>query len=207
MSAISARALSCLRPMLDRMVGTISSCGFESGDRFVVGRWDRSPVGRTIDVMWARPDGTRVLLAPDDATARFVTSVYEFDDVRVVPFDEPEDRAPSSLHVVAGPLSLRLGAGRPVLWLPPRPLWFTRWVEAPIAVAVMGVRPFGTSPTGVQEWYQARSMRLVRTAVASLDGVDLGATRPIRPACGFGFSEPPRRPSIVAVRPTLLRPR
>lgn len=188
------------------MVGTIASCGFASGDRFVVGRWDRSPVGRTIDVMWARPDGHRVLLAPDDRMASFVTSVYEFDEVRVVAFDETTRRRPDRVSLTAGALALDLRAGRPVLWLPPRPLWFTRRVEAPIAAAVMGVRTWGTSPTGVQEWYQARSMRLVVDATASVDGVDLGARRPIEPACGFGFSEAPRRPSIVAVRPTLQRP-
>lgn len=188
------------------MVGTISSCGFESGDRFVVGRWDRSPVGRTIDVMWAQPDGRRVLLAPDQRTADFVTAVYGFDDVRVVSFEEPSGREPNELHVVAGPVALRFGGGRPWLVLPPRPRWFTRRVEAPIAAALLGVHTWGVSPTGVQEWYQARSMRFVRTATASIDGRDLGARRPLDPACGFGFSEAPRWPTIVAVRPTLERP-
>jgi hypothetical protein len=49
-------------------------------------------------------------------------------------------------------------------------------------------------------------MRFVRTATASIDGRDLGARRPLDPACGFGFSEAPRWPTIVAVRPTLERP-
>jgi hypothetical protein len=42
--------------------GTISNVAFASGDRFVVGQWARSPIGPMNDVMWARPDGTRVLL-------------------------------------------------------------------------------------------------------------------------------------------------
>ena len=188
------------------MRGTISSCGFASGDRFVVGRWDRSPVGRTIDIMWARPDGHRVLLAPDERTAAFVTAVYAFDEVRVVPFVEHGGRRPDGVDVTAGPLRLELRAGAPLLWIPPRPLWFTRRIEAPIAAALMRVHTWGVSPTGVQEWYQARTMRLVRHASASVDGRDLGARRPLDPACGFGFSESPRWPSVVAVRPSLEWP-
>ena len=85
--------------------------------------------------MWAQPDGRRVLLAPDHRTADFVTAVYGFDDVRVVPFEEPSGREPNELHVVAGPVALRFVGGRPWLLLPPRPRWFTRRVEAPIAAA------------------------------------------------------------------------
>lgn len=188
-----------------RMRGTISSCGFRSGDRFVVGRWDRSPIGPTVDVMWARPDGTRVLLAPDERTARYVTSVYEFDETEVVPFDVGA-ASPSELHLTAGPLRLRLNAGPRVLWLPPRPLWVTRWLERPVARALMGVQTWGRSPTGVEEWYQARSCRWVHSAAAELDGHDLGESRPLSPACRFGFSESPRRPSIVEVAPALRGP-
>jgi hypothetical protein len=183
------------------MQGTISSAGFASGDRFVVGNWSVSPIGPTVDVMWARPDGTRILLAPDERTIAFVTSVYEFDSTEVVEFDVVADDR--SIQLRAGPLDLDLEAGRAALWLPPRPLWFTRWLERPVAYGLLGVRTWGTSPTGVQEWYQARACRFVRTASASLDGTDLGALAPIDPPCRFGFSESPRRPSIVAVRPTL----
>jgi hypothetical protein len=183
------------------MQGTISSCGFATGDRFVVGAWQRSPIGATVDVMWATPDGTRVLLAPDDQTADFVTSVYAFDEVRVVPVEAVA--RPRSLELRAGPLDLRLRADGIGFRLPPRPLWFTRWVERPGAWTLMRVRTWGTSPTGVQEWYQARACRFVTEGAASLDGVDLGAVAPLRPACGFGFSESPARPSIVEVRPTL----
>ncbi len=70
----------------------------------------------------------------------------------------------------------------------------------------MGVRTYGVSPTGVREWYRARSYRRVVAGSASVAGADLGPLRPIDPRCGFGFSEPPRRPSIVAVRPHLQFP-
>ena len=183
------------------MDGTISSCGFTSGDRFVVGSWHRSPVGPTIDVMWAAPDGRRTLLAPDDATADFVTSVYEFDRVEILPIEAIA--TPTSLDLVAGSLDLHLGTGRHSVGLPPRPLWFTRWIERPCAFALLGVRTWGTSPTGVQEWYQARSCRLVTSAWARSGDRDLGRRASLRPACRFGFSESPARPTIVEVRPTL----
>ncbi len=183
------------------MQGTISSCGFESGDRFVVGAWDRSPIGPTVDVMWAAPDGTRTLLAPDEETVDFVTSVYEFDRTDVVAFGTMA--RPDALDLRAGPLRLHLRADGVGFRIPPRPLWFTRWVERPAARLLMDVTTWGTSPTGVQEWYQARACRFVTSATASLDGHDLGARAPLRPACRFGFSESPAMPSIVEVRPTL----
>ena len=193
-----------LAPGLHRMRGTISSSGFASGDRFVVGHWLRSPIGATVDVMWARPDGRRVLLAPDRTTVEFVTAVYDFDETRVVPVSI--DASARHLHLHAGPVELRLHAGRRVLLLPPRPRWFTRAIEGPIARPLLGVHTWGTSPTGVQEWYQARSCRFLVAATGRIDGVELGPMSSLRPACGFGFSESPARPSMVAVRPSLLVP-
>ena len=84
-----------------------------------------------------------------------------------------------------------------------RPAWFTRYVEGPIARATMGVRTYGTSPTGVREWYRADAYRRLVAATGSVDGRDLGAMAPVDPPARFGFSEPPRRPSWVEVRPLL----
>ena len=191
------------------MAGTIASVGFASGDRVVVGRWDRSPLGPMADVMWARPGGERVLLAPSDAVAAFVGAVYRFDRVEVVPFSVTTAVRPVRLAVAAGPLRV-LMEGAPRAWRLPsgrlRPAWFTRGVEAPIARAVMGVRPYGVSPTGVREWYRADAYRRVVRAVGSVDGVDLGPMAPIDPPGGFGFSEPPKHPSMVDVRPLLVDP-
>jgi hypothetical protein len=41
---------------------------------------------------------------------------------------------------------------------------------------------------------------------AAVDGVDLGDLRPVDPPVRFGFSDPPRRPSMVTVRPRLVDP-
>ena len=156
--------------------------------------------------MWARPDGRRVLLADRPGTAAFVSAVYAFDEVRVVPF--AVTRTARSIDVVAGPLevSLRAGTG----WrLPPlalRPAWATRLLEAPVARLAMGVHAYGVSPTGVSEWYRAQAWRPVVAGAATLDGTSLGDLGPVDPPLGVGFSEPPRRPSMVLIRPLLEDP-
>ena len=159
-----------------------------------------------IDVMWARPDGERVLLAPTEPVAAFIASVYRFDRIEVVAVRGFCDG--QRLDVDAGRLSIRLVAGRG--WSLPfaalRPAWWTRFVEGPIARRSMGVRTYGVTPTGVREWYRADRWRPVLTGSATLDGVDLGAIGPVDPPCRFGFSEPPKRPSITTVRPLLEFP-
>jgi hypothetical protein len=189
-------------PALAQLSGTLAASGFESGDRFVIGRWTRSPIGATALVMWSRPDGTRLLLAPDSDAAGFFSAAYEVDDVQVVPFAEVGSMSPSEVHITAGDLRVRLNAGWRVLWLPDRPRWVTRWIERPLFGAVTGVRLWGRSRSGVEEWYQAHSCRFVHSGAAEIDGRDLGGTRPVHPACRFGPCEPPRRPSIIDVDAT-----
>lgn len=186
--------------------GVIGACGFASGDRVVVGHWRASPVGPLSDVMWAAPDGRRTLFAPTTAGADLVTSVYDFDEVRIDPTLQVEGDG-RGLAVTLTDRSVVLRAG-PGWHIPPRhrPLWLTRWVERPIARALMGVETYGVSPRGVEEWYQATAWRPVAEARASIGGDDLGAAGPVDPPCRFGFSEPPRRPSLTEVHPTLRYP-
>lgn len=187
------------------MAGVIASSGFESGDRLVVGHWASSPIGPFTDVMWTAPDGTRTLLSPTARAESFITAVYSFDRTCVV--ELVADGGPGGVDVAAGPVRVRITAGRAWLVLPPwRPAWFTRWIEDPVARATMGVRTFGESPTGVREWYRADRYRPAREARASVDGEDLGAMAALDPPVGVGFTDPPRRPSVVAVRPLLEDP-
>ena len=183
----------------------IVSAGFTSGDRFMVGHWASSPIGPLDDVMWGRPDGERVLLATTEREADFITAVYRFDRVAVVPVRVRS--GPGTFELEAGDVELRVRAG-PGWRLPlrRRPAWFTRWVEGPVARATMGVRTYGTSPTGVRQWYQAERARPVVEASARLAGRDLGPLlRGWDPVRG-GFTEPPRHPSWVEVRPLLEDP-
>ena len=50
--------------------GVVSSVGFASGDRFVIGHWISSPIGAFTDLMWATPDGVRHLRVPSAAPSR-----------------------------------------------------------------------------------------------------------------------------------------
>ncbi len=188
------------------LAGTISNAGFSSGHRFVVGCWEQSPVGPMNDVMWARPDGVRVLLVDRWEAGEFITAVYRFDAVAVMPLSCRTDGA--VLEVAAGDLHITMRAGR--RWPIPlgrlrRRLAF-RPLEGLLARALLGVRTFGVSPTGVREWYRADQYRRVVAAEASLAGRDLGRLVPFHEPAGFGFSEPPRRPSMVRVRPILSDP-
>ena len=187
------------------MAGVIAGAGFASGDRLVVGCWAASPIGPFGDVMWAAPDGRRTLWAPTPAVAEFVGAVYRFDHVEVA--DLQVDGSIAGLTASTADWSLRLDAAGRGFRIPfRRPAWMTRYVEAPVARAWMGVRPYGVSPTGVREWYRADAWRRIVAGSLVVEGLDAGALAPVDPPTGFGFSEPPRRPTITAVRPLLLDP-
>ena len=56
------------------------------------------------------------------------------------------------------------------------------------------------------EWYQTWGWRWVSSGSAQVDGVNLGGPQRFERPVGVGFSEPPPRPSIVAVRVTIELP-
>jgi len=185
--------------------GTISNVAFASGDRFVIGHWERSPIGPMDDVMWARPDGTRVLLVDRPEAERFITAVYRFDAVTVTEICCTARH--NTVEVSAGMVELTLRTGRhiPIPLARLRRLTVFRPVEAALARLLLGVRTYGVSPTGVHEWYRADGYRRVLSAQGWVDGRPLGALVRFEPA-GFGFSEPPRRPAVVRVKPRLDDP-
>lgn len=192
------------RPVRHSMAGLIAGAGFASGDRLVVGHWSITPLGPFGDVMWADPDGRRTLWVPDDRVGDFISAVYEFDAVEVTDLEVAGD--PHHLVARAGWFDLELTGGRARPIPVRRPAWFTRRVEGPIARAVMGVRTYGVSPTGVREWYRADAWHPVTGGHLTVRGEDLGTPGPVRPAAGFGFSEPPEKPTITRVRPLLEDP-
>ena len=183
--------------------GTITHAGFSSGHRFVVGRWFDSPIGPMVDVMWARPDGTRVLLVDRPDAARFITAVYDFDVVEVVALSCVA--GDDTMTVTAGEVRLSVWAGRrwPIPLAGARRRVVFRPLERLVARITLGVSTFGESPTGVYEWYRADAYRRLVAARASLSGADLGRLVPFGAPARFGFSEPPRSPAVVRVRPRL----
>lgn len=159
--------------------------------------------------MWARPDGRRILVAATEEAAAYVSGVYVFDEIVIGRLEVQLEGGRLDLRADAAgtAIELHLWAGRAIVVPWPRPAWFTRWVEGPIARRIFDVRTYGVSPTGVEEWYRAVSYRRLRGGSASIAGADLGALGDIDPPVRFGFSEPPRRPTMVGVHPLLRRPR
>jgi len=181
--------------------GTITSMGLGGGHRLVIGRWPQSPIGPLVDAMWATPENERVLLVGSQEGADFISSIYEFDSVRVGPLTVTGDTTITQMEGHGFVVEVVGGRRRPVPF--PRPLAVTRYIEAPIARALMGVEAVGVSPKGVREWYQTRGWSWIVGGTGTLDGRDLGGPRRLERPVGVGFSEPPLNPSIVSVKVTI----
>lgn len=93
--------------------------------------------------MWARPDGHRLLVAGTEEAASYVSGVYTFDEVMVGPLDVRLEGRRLDLRADGLGLELHVSGGRGIGVPWPRPAWFTRWVEGPIARRLMGVRTYG----------------------------------------------------------------
>jgi hypothetical protein len=197
-----------------RFTGAIAGVGSRSGVRVVVGSWQTSPLGAFADVMLAEPDGTRVLLAPDDAVAEFVSSTYSFDRVEIGPVSVQTEVSAGDVawHVRAPGLALEFRAGRraPLGWLlrlvPHRLATSPAWarVTDPVARLVLrGVRTRGTAGAGRREYYGATDLHRVRDLHGSWQGTDLGELAPVQPEPRFGFGSTPEAPSVTSVVTTI----
>ncbi|MET4052736.1 hypothetical protein ABID81_002108 [Frigoribacterium sp. PvP054] len=200
-----------------RFHGRIAGFGTTSGTRVVVGLWNRSPLGRFVDVMVEAADGHRTLLAPSQAVADYVSSTYTFDEVRVQPVSwRGVDR---TLRVSAGPdasgddvldLSLEIGPVSPLGWLlrlvpaafATRPGWLTL-IDPVARLLVPGARTAGTAGGGRREYYGVTLARRVVAVDARFDGRPLGALAPLDPPVRFGFGSAPADPSLVDVTTTI----
>jgi hypothetical protein len=194
-----------------RFDGEIAAFGTTTGHRVVVGRWPVSPFGPVSDVMLEAPDGTRLLIAPNDEVARFVAGTYRFDSVEVKPVEVI--RQPGRLTVVAGQLQATMIVGRRgrlglLLRAVPRPVATTpAWaalVDPLVRAMLPGVRTRGSAGSGRREWYGAWDLHLLVSVTASWRGTDLGAMTDVFPPVRFGFGSVPRRPSVVRLTTTVL---
>lgn len=204
---------------LDRFTGGIAAAGFATGDQVVVGLWRRSPLGRVIDVMWIRPDGERVLLAPRPTVRDYIADLYTFDRTVVAPVTGGWDGR--QIRVTAGPLRLHLTpAARDlrswVFALRPRPLRRSTWWLAvedrlvePLGERLIGgsagVRLTGVTPGGRREWYSVEDYRALAAGRLGVDGRDAGDLCDLRPDLGVGLSAFPTRPAFVQLT-TLVEP-
>ena len=191
--------------------GHIIGASFASSDRFVAGRWRHSPFGPFADLMWSRPDGQRVLFAPNEHIGAFIARHYAFDEVQIEPVRIERD---AGVEVVVETASIRVvlrpnapGVASRLLALRPRRLRTARrWIGFEDRVlrplvrplfAASGVRSTGVTLAGTREWYAIHDYRTAE-ATASIGGSDLGQPAPCGPA-RFGFSEFPAVPALVRV--------
>ena len=193
-----------------RFAGAIAGVGSSSGVRIVVGRWETSPLGTFADVMLAEPDGTRVLLAPSDEVAEFVSTTYHFDRVEIGPVGVAVGE--TGWHTVAPGLDLtfRVG-GRPPLGrllrrVPRRLATAPGWARLtdPVArVLLRGVRTRGTAGNDRREYYGATDLHRVTGLAGSWRGTGLGALAPVSPEPRFGFGSTPERPTVTSLVTTI----
>ncbi|CAL9335009.1 hypothetical protein [Streptomyces sp. Tu 3180] len=193
-----------------RFDGWIAGTGTASGTRIVLGHWQRSPFGAFSDVMLESAEGERLLLAPTQETADFVSSTYVFDTVRVVPVDVGV--GDGTWTVAAGPLELRFTTGRRRLMglvlravpgaLAGRPAW-TVLTDWPARLLLPGVRTRGSAGGGRREWYGARDLLPIRAVSAAWEGADLGGMAPAEPPVRFGFGSTPRNPALTRITTTV----
>ncbi|MFE9921503.1 hypothetical protein ACFYQA_07955 [Streptomyces sp. NPDC005774] len=197
------------RPRL-RFDGWIAGMGTSSGTRIVLGHWQRSPFGPFSDVMLERADGERLLLAPTQEVAAFISGTYVFDTVRVVPVGVSV--TDHTWTVAAGPLDLWFATGRRGLLglalravpgaLVRRPAWST--LTDPFArLLLSGVRTRGSAGEGRREWYGARDLLPIRAGSAAFGSTDLGVMAPVEPPVRFGFGSTPPKPAVTRVTTTV----
>lgn len=193
-----------------RFRGHIAGVGSTSGVRIVVGHWLDTPLGPFADAMVETGTGHRVLLAPHQEAADFISATYSFDETRIEPFQVTVDGPRWEVRSPSLRLDLRVGGRTPLGFalraVPVRvaeaPVWCT--LTDPLArLALRGVRTRGTAGNDRREWYGATDTRRVTASSGSFDGQDLGRLSDVDPPCSFGFSSTPRRPSVTTVVTTV----
>lgn len=193
--------------------GHIAGAGTGSGLRVVVGCWAESPFGAFTDVMLQSADDKRVLLAPDDTVAEFVSSTYHFDRVEIGEVSGSIDAEYLAVDATSFAARMDIGGPAAVDWLlrlvPPALATSPRWLRAidPIAARVVpGVHTYGSAGNGRFEYYGVRRSRRITAIDGHYRGESLGGLAPLRPPVSFGFSSAPSSPQIVSVTTTIDEP-
>jgi hypothetical protein len=176
----------------------------------VIGSWLQSPFGGFADVMVQDADGQRILLAPTDQVAEFVSSTYYFDHVMVGPVSA--DHSADGFAVTAPGLTVtgRLGGSAPfdrLLRLVPgrvatAPAWL-RTIDPVASRLISGVHTAGSARNGRREYYGVRRTRRITGIDGNFRGVDLDGLAPLDPPVRFGFSSAPALPQLVSVTTTI----
>jgi hypothetical protein len=195
-----------MRQAPERFDGWIGGLGTAAGLRLVVGHWPGSPLGAFTDVMLERADGHRVLLAPSQEVADFVSSTYTFDEVRLVPVEMHVEGTTAELRAGDLTATIRLGHRTPLGYLlravPTRLATSPRWIATIDAVArrvLPGVRTVGSAGHDRIEYYGARDLHRIVDASVHLKGEHQGRMTEVDPPVRFGFGSTPTTPSWVRI--------
>ena len=191
-----------LHDSLDIFQGRITSSGFQTGDRIVVGAWNSSPFGTFTDIMWAKPDGTRVLIAPTQEIADYVTAMYSFDEVILEDIVSREEGRSLSIKCKSMDLQFSWKKGFAIPFK--RSLLFISTVELFFARLIFSTRTYGLTRNNRKEWYAIDRVSNLSEATATILGEDAGVMTPMHPPCKFGFSEAPKKPASCEVRTHIL---
>lgn len=195
----------------DHFIGRIAGVGTTSGTRIVVGMWHSSPLGRFVDVMVETEAGRRILLAPSQEVADYVSATYTFDEVRVQAVRWR--KIDGGLRVDAHhELTLSLGVGQisalgMLLRAVPsaiatRPEWL-RVIDPVARILVPGSATAGTAGSGRREFYGVTLARHITSLEGAFEGDELGALAPLSPPVRFGFASSPTAPTLVDVTTTI----
>lgn len=163
----------------------------------VIGDWHNSPFGEFTNVMLAKPDGTRILFAPSKEHADYVSSLYSFEEVRVIPINV--ERGTNKIKVEADDLVVNMEWIGGIILPFPRPRWFIAKIENLFAGFIFGTKTYGITNNGRKEWYCVKKISKIRCATAELGEENLGEMSDFQINACFGFSEPPRKPSSIRV--------
>ena len=177
--------------------GRITSSGFESGDSMVIGDWIESPLGPFTNIMWSKPDGSRVLLSPSSEHADFVSSLYDFDDVKITDIIVNRNGKKISIETDYLDVSMSWGMTFPLPF--PRPLWFISSIENLFGKAIFGSSTYGMARDGSREWYSIRGISRVFHAEANTPDSKFGKFGKTSFSKPFGFSSPPKIPTSIIV--------
>ncbi|MDC0851570.1 hypothetical protein OAQ40_00745 [Euryarchaeota archaeon] len=184
---------------MDIFEGRITSCGFSSGDRLVIGSWKKSPFGIFADIMWAKSDGTKVLIAPNKEIGNYISSMYNFDIIKIEEIKLEETQNMIKLETEDINCYFEWNKGIPFI-IKKRPLWFVASIEYFFGWLMFRTKTHGKTKDGKEEWYVVDRLSKLTLAKAFIGDKNLGEFTDFYPKANFGFSDPPKMPSSVLVR-------
>ena len=179
--------------------GRITSCGFDSGDRIVIGIWDESPFGSFSDIMWAKPNGEKILNAPNKKIGDYINSLYDFDEIKIDEINIEKSHKQITFNTSDIECRFEWGVEIPFL-IKNRPLWFVSTVEYFFGWLIFRTKTHGRTKNGRREWYVVDKISRLKNAEAKISGNKLGKYTNFYPKANFGFSDPPSMPASVQVR-------